>query len=58
MSIHAKQRAAADEPRRIVVIDHAKCKPGTPAFDSLQRAGKSCVKGCISVAATGSWPYK
>ena len=53
-----RKQSAADEPRRIAVIDHAKCKPGTPAFDYLQRAGKNCMKGCISVAATGDCPYK
>lgn len=34
---------------RIVLLDHAKCKPNTPAFDYLRKQSGLCDLGCISV---------
>lgn len=37
---------------RIVLLDHAKCKPNTPAFDYLRKNARPCakfLKGCIQV---------
>ena len=43
------QRALSKLLSRIVLLDHAKCKPNTPAFDYLRKNSRLCAMECIKV---------
>ena len=43
------QRALSKLLSRIVLLDHAKCKPNTPAFDYLRKNSRLCTMECIRV---------
>lgn len=59
-SAHKKgvERKATDrKERRIVIVNHDKCKPKSEAFQYLQRHAGGCGKFCIQVDRTGPKPY-
>ena len=46
------KEAAATEDRRILILDKAKCKPKSAAWEFLKRHAGGCGKDCIEVIDT------
>ena len=47
--VQRKQNADGAVERRIVILDHMKCKPNTAAYKYLQKYAGACGKECIVV---------
>lgn len=45
----ARKDKGSDVDKKIVMVDHDKCKPKSPAFKYLQKHAGGCGKECISV---------
>lgn len=51
-----ERKATDGKERRIVIVNHEKCKPKTEAFLYLQRHAGGCGKACIEVDRSGPKP--